>query len=290
MDFKRIEWIFFLVFFGVNIFLFGIYREGVQDERNVSYSDRAESLEHRLKKENIEHEGTFSTAPIEGYYLSGEKTNFYEMVQQKRVEQGDNNLFRYNTDIIENGMIRYPTSNYYIDPKNVEPTLSEFLSNKENVLFGNEYAYSAKFSNLTGDFPEVTASQVYEGIAFRDDSAEITLSLEKHETDELFKIATYTQYHIENIEKLREKTTLYTEHEAVETLYINSKIPSNSTITFSKLAYSCIYQIREKNVYVPVWFIGISSNETSLQIEQVNAMSNTIITNNTVTRVENQGG
>lgn len=289
MDFKRIEWIFFLVFFGVNIFLFSIYREGLQDESNVSYSDRTESLEQRLEKENISHKGDFSTTQIEGYYLSGEKTNFYEEIQQRRIDQGDNNLFRYNTDIIENGMIRYPSSNYYIDPKNVEATLSEFLANNENVLYGNEYAYLSQFSNLTGDFPEVVVSQVYEGIAFRDDSAEISLSLEKHETDELFKIATYTQYHIENIEKLREKSTLYTEREAVETLYINSKIPSNSTITFSKLAYSCIYQIREKNVYVPVWFIGISSNEKTLQIEQVNAMSNTIITNNTVTRVENHG-
>lgn len=289
MDFKRIEWIFFLVFFGVNIFLFSIYREGLQDESNVSYSDRMESLEQRLEKENISHKGDFSTTQIEGYYLSGEKTNFYEEIQQRRIDQGDNNLFRYNTDIIENGMIRYPSTNYYIDPKNVEATLSEFLANTENVLYGNEYAYLSQFSNLTGDFPEVIVSQVYEGIAFRDDSAEISLSLEKHETDELFKIATYTQYHIENIEKLREKSTLYTEREAVETLYINSKIPSNSTITFSKLAYTCIYQIREKNVYVPVWFIGISSNEKTLQIEQVNAMSNTIITNNTVTRVENHG-
>ncbi|WP_321384190.1 two-component system regulatory protein YycI [uncultured Enterococcus sp.] len=289
MDFKRIEWIFFLVFLGVNIFLFSIYREGLQDESNVSYSDRTESLEKRLEKENIEHKGKFSTNQIEGYYLSGEKSNFYEVIQQKRIDQGDNNLFRYNTDIIENGMIRYPSSNYYIDPKNVETTLSEFLANPENVLYGNEYAYLPQFSNLTGDFPEVTVSQVYEGIAFRDDSAEISLSLEKHETDELFKIVNYTQYHVENLEKLREKSNLYTEREAVETLYINSKIPSNSTITFSKLAYSCIYQIREKNVYVPVWFIGISSNEKTLQIEQVNAMSNTIITNNTVTRVENHG-
>ncbi|MBP1045435.1 two-component system regulatory protein YycI [Enterococcus sp. BWM-S5] len=287
MDFKRIEWIFFLVFFGVNIFLFSIYREGLQDESNVSYSDRTESLEHRLEKEGIDHKGELSTAQIEGYYLSGERTNFYEEIQQKRIDEGDNSLFRYNTDIIENGIISYPSSNYYVDPKDVETTLSEFLSSSDNVLFGNEYTYLANFSNLTGDFPEVIASQSYEGIAFRDDSAQITFSLEKHETDELFKIAKYTQYHIENLEKLREKSDLYSEHDAVETLYINNKIPSNSTITFSKLAYTCIYQIREKYVYVPVWFIGISSNGTTMQIEQVNAMNNTIITNNTITRVEN---
>ncbi|HDT8025123.1 TPA: hypothetical protein RD635_002432, partial [Enterococcus faecalis] len=52
MDFKRIEWIFFLAFLGLNIFLFGIYREGQQEESNVSSSSQTESIESRLEKDN----------------------------------------------------------------------------------------------------------------------------------------------------------------------------------------------------------------------------------------------
>lgn len=283
MDFKRIEWIFFLVFLGVNVFLFSIYREGVQDESNITYSEQTESLETRLKKDRITHKEELSKKRSEGYYLSGEQTNFYMTIQEKQVEKNDYTYFRSET-VVENGIIAYPT-NHYIDPEEVNETFAGFLSDDKNVIFGSEYTYLPQFSNLTGEFPELVAAQSYGGIPFHDDTAQITLSLEKSEINDLINIAKYTQSHIENLEELREKSELYSEYDAVETLYINNKIPSSSSITFSKLAYSRIYKIREKNVYVPVWFVGIS-NGTTLQIEQVNAMSNTIITSNAVIKVE----
>ncbi|MHC5216095.1 two-component system regulatory protein YycI [Enterococcus sp. LJL128] len=285
MDFKRIEWIFFLVFLGVNIFLFSIYREGLKDENNMSYSDQTESLDSRLKKENIKHKGELSVKRSHGYYLSGEQTNFTDTIHQQRIDRGDNTFFWYNVEITDNGLINYP-SNHYVDPTEVGDTFTGFLNDNDSVLFGSEYQYLPQFSNLNGDFPELIAAQSYGGIPFNDGTAQLTASLEKNETDDLLKINKYTQSHIENIEELREKSELYSERDAVETLYINNKIPSNSSITFTKLAYSRIYKIRDKNVYVPVWFVGISSNETTLQVEQINAMSNTIISSNTVIRVE----
>lgn len=286
MDFKRIEWLFFLVFLGVNIFLFGIYQEGLQDESIVSYSEQTESLETRLKKDQITHKEELSKKRGEGYYLSGEQSNFYMAIQEQQVARNDYTYLR-NVTVIENGVISYPT-NHYIDPKEVNETFSGFLADDKNVLYGNEYTYLPQFSNLNGEFPELVASQTYGGIPFRDDTAQITLSLEKSETDDLLRIVKYSQSHVGNLEELREKAELYSEHDAIETLYVNNKIPSHSTITFSKLAYSRIYKIREKNVYVPVWFIGISTNAASLQIEQVNAMSNTVITSNSVIRVEKE--
>ncbi|MBL1230113.1 two-component system regulatory protein YycI [Enterococcus sp. BWB1-3] len=284
MDFKRIEWIFFLVFLGVNIFLFSIYREGLQDESYVSYSEKTESLETRLKKDQITHKKELSTKRSEGYYLSGEQTNFYMAIQEQQAAKNDYSYLK-NITVTENGVIDYP-SNHYIDPDEVNETFSGFLRDEKSVLYGNEYTYLPQFSNLNGEFPELVAAQSYGGIPIHDDTAQITLSLEKSETDDLLRIVQYSQSHIGNLEELREKADLYSEQDAIETLYVNNKIPSNSTITFSKLAYSQIYKIREKNVYVPVWFIGISSNSTTLQVEQVNAMSNTIITSNAVIRVE----
>ena len=37
MDFKRIEWIFFLAFLGLNIFLFGIYRKVNKREQRLFF-------------------------------------------------------------------------------------------------------------------------------------------------------------------------------------------------------------------------------------------------------------
>ncbi len=43
-----------------------------------------------------------------------------------------------------------------------------------------------------------------------------------------------------------------------------------------------------KNVYVPVWHVAIETSDKVVQIESVNAFSNTIVTNNTVPKVEDQ--
>ena len=60
------------------------------------------------------------------------------------------------------------------------------------------------------------------------------------------------------------------------------------SILWRQLAYSCILKVREKNVYVPVWHVAIETSDKVVQIESVNAFSNTIVTNNTVPKVEDQ--
>ncbi|MGM0217766.1 two-component system regulatory protein YycI [Enterococcus sp. AZ126] len=293
MDFKRIEWIFFVAFLGLNMFLFGIYQAGVKEENNVSFSDQTDSIEKRLNKDGISYKGTLSGEKKEGYYLSGEQTNFYDAIQSEQ-DTRDRNFFKNGIEIVDNLLTVYPQMNYaqtsyFIDEKNVEKSLEAFLNDKNSVLFGGQYHYLADFSNLDGEFPELIVSQNYKSIPFKDDTAQISLKLENSdESDGLYKIYKYTQMHIQGIEELRDKTDLSSERDAIETLYINNKIPSNAKISFRKLAYTRIYKIREKNVYVPVWFVGVKSSGSNLQIEQVNAMSNTIITNNSVPKVENQ--
>lgn len=279
MDFKRIEWIFFVSFLGLNLFLFGIYREGMQNESSVSYSDQTEKVENRLKKDGISYKGSLSDAKLEGYYLSGEQTNFKEIVQK-----GELPGIKPSANIGENTITTTPSKTYFIDEKNVQDTLKTFLGEKQSLLYGEEYQFLTEFSNLDGEFPEIIAVQSYKGIPFKDDTAQLSISLEK--SGELLKVNKYTQTHIGSIEELRDKMELYSSRDAVETLYVNNRIPSNSTISFIKLAYSRIYKIREKSVYVPVWFVGITNNG-NLQVEHINALSNTIITNNTVPKVEN---
>lgn len=293
MDFKRIEWIFFVAFLCLNMFLFGIYQEGLKEESNVSFSDQTDSIEKRLNKDGISYKGTLSAEKKEGYYLSGEQTNFYEAIQHER-ETRDRNFLKNGVELIDNSMNVYPQmnytqTNYFIDDKNVKKSVETFLNDKDSVLFGNQYYYLPNFSSLDGEFPEVMVSQKYKNIPFKDDTAQISLKLEKADDNGgIHQIAKYTQTHIQGIEELRDKMDLFSERDAIETLYINNKIPSNAKLAFRELAYTRIYKIREKNVYVPVWFVGIKASGANLQIEQVNAMSNTIITNNIVPKVENQ--
>lgn len=233
MDFKRIEWIFFLAFLGLNIFLFGIYREGQQEESNVSSSSQTESIESRLEKDNISYKGTLSSERLEGYYLSGEQTNFSAALKIQR--EKNKNFLRNGLQIADNTLTSVPSKNYFIDPKKIDKDLSTFLNEKNALLFGDEYQYLPEFSHLKEPTAEIVAAQSYKGIPFRDDTAKLSILADT--SGELWKISKYSQTHIENIEELRDKTDLYSNRDAIDTLYMNNRIPSNSKITFIKLAY-----------------------------------------------------
>lgn len=288
MDFKRIELIFFIAFFGLNIFLYSIYREGIKAENSVSPSQQTEKIEDRLAKDQIKYEGSLSTDKFEGYYLSAEQTNFDEEIKKQQLSK-NSSLSHVGTEYTDTNIESYPQVSYYINETKIPETLSSFLDDENTILFGKEYHYLNDFSTLDADAPEIVASQSYKNIPFKDDTSQLILKLEKSEekNSEWEKIVKYTQTHIQGIEELRDKMELYTGRDAIETLYINNKIPAKSEIIFVKLAYTRIYKIREKNVYVPVWFVGIKTNDGISQIEQVNAMNNTIISSNTVPKVEN---
>ena len=286
MDFKKIEWIFFVAFLGLNVFLFSSYHDAVYQENNVIRSNQTESIQQRLASDDITYTGKISSENKQGYYLSAEQTNLSTSLANYR-KAGKSGLLASGVfldgDVLTKSLSSSDAEKNVIDPDKISSSLEDFLSNKDNILFGNDYVYTKNFSHLE---EEPLESQEYEGIPFNDDTAKIVLSLEKNDND--YSITKYMQTHLSDIEQLREKTELYTEEEAINTLYINNKIPRGSKILWRQLAYSCILKVREKNVYVPVWHVAIETSDKVVQIESVNAFSNTIVTNNTVPKVEDQ--
>ncbi|MBF8807543.1 MAG: two-component system regulatory protein YycI [Enterococcus lacertideformus] len=254
MDFKKIEWIFFVAFLGINVFLFSSYQEAISQESNVIRSGQTESIQQRLASDDISYTGKISSESRQGYYLSAEETSFSKKLAEQHNDSEKKSLL--TSDIVIN----------------------------ENVLFGSNYVYAKNFSNLDSSTPEIQASQIYEGLPFYDDTAKIVFSLTKK--DKEFMVTKYTQTHLSDIEQLREKMELHTEEDAIKTLYANNKISRGSKILWRQLAYSCILKVREKNVYVPIWYIAIESTDKAIQVESVNAFSNTIVTNNTIPKVE----
>ncbi|MFP3774105.1 two-component system regulatory protein YycI [Enterococcus mundtii] len=288
MDFKKIEWIFFVAFLGLNVFLFSSYHESINQEHTVIRSDQTESIKKRLANDDITYTGDFSSESKQGYYLSAEETELSQTLFKYRQDNNRRGLLEsgvlINDNILTKTLSDSESESKVLDPNRIASSLNDFLDNEEDVLFGNEYIYMKNFSVLEGDSPEITASQTYEGLPFYDDTAKLIFSLEK-KGDE-YRILKYTQTHLTNIEQLREKTELHTEEEAINTLYVNNKISRGSNILWRQLAYSRILKVREKNVYVPVWYVAIETPDKTYQIETVNAFSNTIITNNSIPKVE----
>ncbi|MFC7054780.1 two-component system regulatory protein YycI [Enterococcus alcedinis] len=287
MDFKRIEWIFFFAFLGLNLFLFSMYREAKLDQNITSRTNETIPLYKRLASENIKYEGDFSARKRDGYYLSGVPTDFEQALKSERERLKQPDLLSKQTTIDENVLTH--TINDVImmtDRSQVEEVLSKILNQPHLVLFGDEYQYIAEDTNLMNDNPEIVAGQYYEEIPINDPASRLTLRLEK-EADH-WSVDQYIQTHISELQPLRESMPTYSEREAINTLYINNQIPPNSKILWRKLAYKMTLIVRGQAIFVPTWFIQIETNNNEVKTEMVNAFTNRIITNSVIATVEDQ--
>lgn len=287
MDFKKIEWIFFLAFLGVNIFLFNIYHATKNEEGNVSSTNQKIDILQRLEADEISIKGKLSSEIKEGYYLAAVPTNMNEAVNTAKEKNGA--AFNSGTNFVgenHSQFIYTPSTNFYIkDSKETKENVDSFLKDSNEVLFGQEYMYVPHESLTDPEYPEIICAQSFEGIPFYDDTSKMEIILE--ENDGLLRVSRYMQTHLSAIEKLREKMGLYSEKDAVNTLYINNKLPAKSKILWRRLSYVMILQVRGKNVYVPAWLVAVETGKNNVQIETVNAFTNRIITNNTLQKVEN---
>ena len=84
MDFKKIEWIFFVAFLGLNVFLFRSYQETISQENNVIRSGQTESIQQRLSSDDISYTGKISSESRQGYYLSAEETDLSKELDSQR--------------------------------------------------------------------------------------------------------------------------------------------------------------------------------------------------------------
>lgn len=280
MDFRKIEWIFFLVFIGLNIFLFSIYWNNQHEQSLVTNSNQREDIMHRLENDEIKVNDDVSDEHREGYYLSAEQDNFESMLNAP----ADQTLTG-NWTISDRVLTNLSNGETEFDLKKATSSFNRLMKDKEFIVDGAEYAYLPDISKKDDELSKIVGAQSYEGIPFIDETSRVTLDIEKNNDQE--RVSKYTQTRLKDIEPLREKMTLASEKEILNTLYINNNIPSKSTITNIYLGYFRTLEVREKNVYVPVWFVKIKTSDKTTQIEKVNALNNQVITNNLVPKVEN---
>lgn len=280
MDFRKIEWIFFLVFIGLNIFLFSIYWNNQHEQSLVTNSNQREDILHRLENDEIQVKKAVSDEHREGYYLSAEQDNFESMLNAP----ADQTLTG-NWTISDRVLTNLPNEETEFDLKKATSSFNRLMRDKEFIVEGTEYTYLPDISKKDDELGKIVGAQSYEGIPFIDETSRLTLDIEK--SDDQDRVSKYTQTRLKDIEPLREKMTLASEKEILNTLYINNNIPSKSTITNIYLGYFRTLEVREKNVYVPVWFVKIKTSDKTTQIEKVNALNNQVITNNLVPKVEN---
>lgn len=267
MDFKRISFIFLITFFFLNIFLIYSYTQGENNSKSLADVGRLENLERRLTEEKIKFESNFSDETTDAYYLSGVLTNFSINQTEK-----PNNAKVVNGTVLNRDLTN--GKEYIFSKENLIQDATDFVAKSEQIEFGQEYTYVEALNHKKDT---LIYSQSYKKIPFFPDSSSLVIGYASSGDDEK-KLISSSQTHIEEIEELREKQTVISEHDAIVTLYLNNKIPAGSSIKQTALVYTQIYKVNDKNIYIPTWVVWIETDISStVQIEKVNGFSDSII-------------
>lgn len=276
MDFKRVEGIFLVVFLFLNMFLFYVYQEGKTEQKTVSTGTISENIEERLRADDIKVPHSLSEKIQQGFYLSAEEGNFYEEAKG----QLKNQEWQVNDSQLTSQL--FTKTDTVVSGEDLEKEVDSFIKAKGNVLFAKEYQLS-KVDNQEG--VKYTFHQAWEGIPFNDETSQLNINLLKDESG-ASTIESYEQTYLTNIEALRDPQKLISEREAIISLYTNNRLQSGNKIKWIELGYTRIFTVREKNVYIPAWFVAVESNKNNVQVEKVNAFSSAIISSN-VSEVKN---
>lgn len=263
MDFKRIEVIFLCAFLSLNIFLIFTYRQGHLEANMVTGLETVATIESRLQGDKITFAKDFSRDSQQGYYLSGESTDFSKL----NLSEGD---------VIEHQQLLRtfpPAKEYKLTKDHAQQELLTFIKKNDSIYQHQDYTH-LEWTNEADK--KAVASQEFEDLPFNDETSELLMEITDATAGELV-IRGFTQRHVAEVEALREAQDIIPESDAIETLYMSNKIPTEGKIVKTQLAYTRLFTVREKNVYIPAWFVWIENNKKNIQVERVNGFSNSII-------------
>lgn len=262
MDFRRIEVIFLIVFFSLDIFLFLSFRNSQQ---LVSSSSTNTSTVTEMRKRNITF-GSLDTKNGYAYYLGSQPSD--ELAQN--INKLRNQEVQY--DIVNHKVSSTLANEIAVTATNKKAIMDKFIKKDSNVLFGDEYTYSPQLSNSSQMVyvPTGSLGEVY------DKTAQLVFTI----TDG--KVVGYTRTYVKSLIILHERQVVKSEKDVITNLYANSEIPNNSKITYANLAYTKLLEAKGSTIYIPVWFVTIKNKDSKVTTtKKVNAFTGNIIKSST---------
>lgn len=263
MDFKRIEWIFLVVFIGINIFL-GI--EIFQTPTLLSRSTSANSsvnLKTEIKNDNIKVP-KLSNTQYDGYYLAAKVDTNWE---KQAISQIDGSFATSIEDNTLNVSLTDPVKVRHQKNKRLSD-IKKFVADDKNVFEGNKYQYVPQ---LSGNNEYVFDQKTDYGLTY---STEARLYIQVKNNQIVSYIQTYTQ----SLDPVRERQTTISAQSAIESLYTYSELPNNSKVLWIKFGYSKLIEVHGSVIYIPSWTVAIENNNTkNITLKKVNAFTGKII-------------
>ena len=270
MDFKRIEWIFLIVFIGINIFL-GI--ELWQTPTLLSAGSTPTPTQTDIKSETSADQITIpkvNDKQEDGYYLAAKTDNSWikKASQQVKVQVENNS---------SENLIYVHLDKPITLSKNKKEALRQvmrFKDDSQNVYQGKNYAYLSELSerddyifNQKTKYGEFFAATARLHIIVKDN-----------------QIVSYSQSYVDDLNPVRERQNTISSKAAVDSLYTYSELPNNSKVILLKQVYTKLLTVKGNTIYIPTWLAAIENNTSkTVTLKRVNAFTGTIIQNNVTT-------
>lgn len=270
MDFKRIEWIFLIVFIGINIFL-GI--ELWQTPTLLSAGSTPTQTQTDIKSETSADQITIpkvNDKQEDGYYLAAKTDNSWIKKATQQVKgQVENNS--------SENLIYVHLDKPITLSKNKKEALRQvmrFKDDSQNVYQGKNYAYLSELSEMD----DYIFNQKTKYGEFFAATARLHIIVKDNQ------IVSYSQSYVDDLNPVRERQNTISSKAAVDSLYTYSELPNNSKVILLKQVYTKLLTVKGSTIYIPTWLAAIENNNSkTVTLKRVNAFTGTIIQNNVTT-------
>lgn len=260
MDFRRIEWIFLVIFLALDIFLGVSFYQSQKVELSVSKAPTTQMITE-IKRDQITLPELNNKTPKGAYIASRPNTLLYQNMRQL---QGQSVSFDSNHQVLTSNL----TPTVAVKKGEEVATIEKWMKSNRNVLFGSEYVYSKRLSSKN----IYAFAQHFKEGAIYDDRAMLYVRVEGN------RVMGYTQMYTAQPEILRDGIKLVSNEDAVIELYRDNDILNNSKVLWTKLGYTWLLDAKGSSVYVPAWFVGIENrNSRNVTVKKINAITKAVI-------------
>lgn len=261
MNFKRIEWIFFIAFILLDGFLvYSYFQQGpVLDSNSYRTENTTVSMLKSMRDDQI-NIGETSAKTGKGYYVSSSNNN--------NLKEKAGSLHYQNWNYNNNELSSTFATMIKINTDNPQKGLKSIVEDPNQIIYGKDYHYCKELS--TKD--TVVYAQYVHGKPVYDAAGQIRFHIKNG------YVQGYTQGHLENIQTLRGSRKILSQKRALIWLYQYNKLPSNSTVKWSHLTYSKLLSVNGNTVYIPTWVFYIKNDTSgSTMYRRINAFTGAVM-------------
>ncbi|MBS4750183.1 hypothetical protein GMA11_03160 [Granulicatella sp. zg-ZJ] len=274
MNFKQVQFIFIITFLLLDIFLLKLFLDKTVFYRTdaVAFNVLSELKSKNVKLDKhiadmLEQEYTEKRVPYISSLRQGEDLSVVEQTIKQQTVTYD--IEKRKVNVVFHTPISLTLENGQLTKQDQEQ-VNNILHNELLVYNGDKYKplyYSAVRQ-------EIVCVQFIDDMPIVDDNARVVFVLNGNH------ITGYTQTYTGQFTVEDESRILFSEKDALTSLYASALLPEGSVIELMTLVYQRNTPVEDMFIYTPVWFLDVKLSDGTRSVLRVDALTNVPLTNN----------